>query len=395
MTTTTGSAAMLEGIKVVDLTSVVFGPYCTQLLADLGAEVIKVEAPGMGDPFRWSAPAPVNPDMAPGFLALNRGKRSIALDLKDPADQAVMRQLLDEADLFVVNVRGKALERLGLDYETVRERNPQIIYVHCVGFGQDGPYADLQAYDDVIQAATGTTSLLPRVDGDPRPRYLPSLIADKVAGLHAAYAALGAVVHRLRTGAGQRVEVPMFEAFASFMLLEHLGGQTFDPPLGPAGYARQIDPLRQPFPTADGHISIVIYTHDAWDRAFAMLGDPDFLAEPRFVEPGGRGRHQAALYARMAELTRQFTTADLLERCHALQLPAQPARDLEEVMADPHLMATGFFRRRLHPSEGGYVEQAAPVRFGARPAHDAHPPPRLDGDGAAIRAELAARQPPE
>ncbi|MFM5950357.1 MAG: CaiB/BaiF CoA transferase family protein [Novosphingobium sp.] len=387
-----GQTAMLQGITVVDLTSVVFGPYCTQLLADLGAEVIKVESPKIGDPFRWSAPAPTSPNMAPGFMALNRGKQSIALDLKSEGDRVVMRQLLAKADVFVVNVRGKALERLGLDYEAVRALKPDIVYVHCVGFGQDGPYADLQAYDDVIQAATGTATLLPRVDGDPRPRYLPSLIADKVAGLHAAYGALGALFHRQRTGEGQLVEVPMFEAFASFMMLEHLGGQTFVPPVGPAGYARQIDPLRQPFPTADGHISIVIYTHDAWDRAFALLGDPDFIALERFNQPGGRGRYQGELYARLAALTPKFTTAALLEKCHAAQLPAQPVRDLEEVISDPHLAAVGFFKHRDHPSEGRYVEQAQPVRFGAYEPGDAAPPPNLDADGAAIRGRLSGLQ---
>lgn len=389
MSAAAATPAMLEGIKVIDLTSVVFGPYCTQLLGDLGADVIKVEAPGLGDPFRWSGPAPASPNMAPGFMALNRGKRSIALDLKTPGDQAVMRDLLAGADVFVVNVRGKALERLGLDYAAVRKLRPDIVYVHCVGFGQDGPYADLQAYDDVIQAASGTASLLPRVDGDPRPRYLPSLLADKVAGLHGAYGALAAIVHRLRTGEGQLVEVPMFEAFTSFMMLEHLGGQTFDPPVGSVGYQRQIDPLRQPFPTADGHISIVIYTHDAWDRVFALLGAEDFIAEERFNVPGGRARHQNELYTKLAELTPQLTTAELLSRCHAMQLPAQPVRDLGEVIDDPHLDATGFFRRRQHPSEGSYFEQAQPVRFSARKAADTSPPPNLDQDGAAIRAEVS------
>lgn len=383
---------MLQGIKVVDLTSVVFGPYCTQLLADLGAEVTKVEAPGLGDAFRWSGPAPASPNMAPGFMALNRGKRSITLDLKDPADKAVMHQLLAEADVFVVNVRGKALERLGLDYEAVRAIRPDIVYVHCVGFGQDGPYAELQAYDDVIQAATGTASLLPRVDGDPRPRYLPSLIADKVAGLHGAYAALAALFHRQRSGEGQRVEVPMFEAFASFMLLEHLGAQTFVPPLGPAGYARQIDPLRQPFPTADGHISIVIYTHDAWDRVFTLLEDPDFIAQERFNVPGGRGAHQDELYSHLAALTPRLTTDELQRRCVAAQIPAQPVRDLGEVIDDPHLGAVGFFRRREHPSEGAYVEQAQPVKFGSGEAAPARMPPNLGEHGAEIRAELAARK---
>ena len=382
---------MLAGIKVVDLTSVVFGPYCTQVLADLGAEVIKVETPGVGDAFRWSGKAPTSPNMAPGFMALNRGKRSIALDLKAANDLAVLHALLAEADLFVVNIRGKALERLGLDFAALSAAHPRLIYVHCVGFGQDGPYADLQAYDDVIQAATGTATLLPRVDGDPRPRYLPSLIADKVAGLHAAYAALAALFHRERCGSGQLVEVPMFEAFASFMLLEHLGGQTFDPPVGPVGYARQLDPVRQPFPTADGYISIVLYRHDAWDRVFAVLGDPEFIAQGRFAEPGGRGRHQTELYERIAALTPQLATAELLRHCHEQRLPAQAVSDLGEVIDDPHLVATGFFKRRVHPSEGAYFEQAAPVRFGAGRTSEPLMPPQLDADGAAIRGDLAAR----
>ena len=385
------SGPMLAGIKVVDLTSVVFGPYCTQIMADLGAEVIKVEAPGVGDAFRWSGKAPASPNMAPGFMALNRGKRSIALDLKAADDLAVLHALLAEADVFVVNVRGKALERLGLDYAALSAAHPRLIYVHCVGFGQDGPYADLQAYDDVIQAATGTATLLSRVDGDPRPRYLPSLIADKVAGLHAAYAALAALYHRERCGTGQLVEVPMFEAFASFMMLEHLGGQTFDPPTGRVGYARQLDPVRQPFPTADGHISIVIYNHDAWDRVFALLGDPDFIAQERFTEPGGRTRHQTELFCHLAALTPQLTTAELLRRCHAQQLPAQAVTDLAGVIDDPHLVATGFFKRRIHPSEGAYVELAAPVRFGAYRPTDGLMPPQLGADGPAIRAELTAR----
>jgi crotonobetainyl-CoA:carnitine CoA-transferase CaiB-like acyl-CoA transferase len=382
----------LSGIKVVDLTTVVFGPYCTQILADLGAEVVKVETPRTGDAFRWSAQAARTPGMSPGFMAVNRGKRSIALDLKSSDDLAVMHDLLRDADLFVVNVRGKGLERLGLDYDSVRALNPRLIYVHCVGFGQTGPYADLQAYDDVIQAATGTATLLPRVDGNPRPRYLPSLIADKVAGLHAAYGALAALYQRERSGEGQMLEVPMFEAFSSFMLLEHLGGQTFDPPVGDVGYARQVDPFRQPFPTKDGAISIVMYAYDAWDRVFAVLEDQGFIAQERFNEKGGRVVHQDALYARIAELTPRFTTAELQARCDAAQLPAQAVRDLAEVIDDPHLNAVGFFQRREHPSEGTYVEQAQPVRFSAGGETLNRMPPRVGEHGAEIRAELAARR---
>lgn len=383
--------SMLDGIMVIDLTSVVFGPYCTQILADLGADVIKVENPGVGDAFRWSGASPNISGMAPGFMALNRGKRSIALDLKNATDHAVMLDLLAKADVFVVNVRGKALERLGLDYAAVSALNPKIIYLHCVGFGQDGPYADLQAYDDVIQAATGTATLLPRADGNPAPRYLPSLIADKVAGLHAAYGALGALFHRERADVGQYVEVPMFESFTNFMMLEHLGAQTFDPALGPAGYARQIDPLRQPFPTKDGHISIVMYTMDAWDRVFALLGEPEFLTDPRFADPRGRIAHQDALYTRLAELTPRLTTQELLEKCHAAQLPAQPVRDLNDVIDDPHLTAVGYFRRRNHPDLGGYFEQAQPVRFSKGAPGKRLIPPVLDEHGPAIRNGTAKR----
>ncbi|MDP3906463.1 CaiB/BaiF CoA-transferase family protein [Novosphingobium sp.] len=382
---------MLNGIKVIDLTTVVFGPYCTQVLADLGADVIKIETPGSGDTFRWAGTSAATPGMGPQFMALNRGKRSIALNLKDDADNAVMRGLLADADVLVVNVRGKALERLGLDYAAVRALRSDIIYVHCVGFGQDGPYADLQAYDDVIQAASGTATLLPRVDGDPRPRYLPSLVADKVAGLHAAYAALAALFHRERTGEGQRVEVPMLEVFTSFMLLEHLGGQTFDPPTGPAGYERQLDPDRQPFPTSDGAVSIVAYTFEAWDRIFALLEDPDFITAERFATPRGRFEHSAELYRHIAALTPNFTTAAVVERCHAAQIPAQPVRDLSAVMDDPHFAATGFFRRREHPSEGAYYEVPQPLKFGAMPNAPRAFPPRIDEHGAEIRSEVERR----
>lgn len=213
-----------------------------------------------------------------------------------------------------------------------------------------------------------------------------------MAGLHGAYAALAALLHRERSGEGQYVEVPMFEAFASFMMLEHLGGQTFDPPVGPVGYARQIDPLRQPFPTADGHISIVIYTHDAWDRVFALLGDPDFITQERFNVPRGRTTHSDELYRRLTELTPHFTTAELVQRCHEVQLPAQAVRDLAEVIDDPHLNAVGFFTRRQHPSEGTYFEQAQPVRFGSGGNAEARMPPLLDEHGAEIRAEVAARR---
>ncbi len=381
---------LLKGVKVIDLTTVVFGPYTTQILADLGAEVIKVET-AAGDVLRYSGPPAKTLGMAPAFMALNRGKDSIVLDLKAPEDLAVMKSLLADADVFVLNVRGKAAERLGLDYEAVKALNPEIIYAHCVGFGQDGPYSDYQAYDDVIQAASGTTTLLSRVDGNPQPRYLPSLIADKVSGLHGGYAVLAAIIHKLRTGRGQQVEIPMFEAFSSFMLLEHFGGNAFDPPNAPACYQRQIDPDRQPFPTANGHISIVGYNSDSISRIFGLLGDPGFLQDPLFETPALRFQNSAALYQRMAELTRKFTTDELMAACQKADIPAQPVRDIGDMIDEPHLRAKGFFKRRVHPSEGDYFELSPPVKFSDAETVPAGFPPTIGQQSGAIRAAVAAQ----
>ena len=353
---------MLEGIKVVDLTSVVFGPYATQILCDFGAEVIKVEAPG-GDVYRHLAKPAKTPGMAPGFHALNRGKKSLSLNLKDQADAETLRRVLSEADVFIHNVREVAIEKLGFGYEAVRALSPEIVYVHCVGFGSGGPYAGLQAYDDVIQAASGATSLLPRVDGDDRRRYLPSLIADKVAGLHAAYATLAAIVHRLRTGRGQFVEVPMLESFTSFMMKEHLDGKTFDPPNGDAAYDRQVDPDRQPFQTSDGWVSIVPYLPDHFLVVLRELGDPELAADPRFADPKAIMSATPQLYARIGVLAQSKTTAECLAICHKADIPAMPASDLNDVIDDPHLRASGFFERQEHPTEGALFQMREPSRF--------------------------------
>ena len=382
--------AMLEGIRVVDLTSVVFGPYATANLADLGADVIKVEPPG-GDMFRGAGRPAATPMMGACHMTLNRGKRSVVLDLKDAADAAVMRDLLKTADVFIHNIRTKAIERLGLGYEAVRALRGDIIYVHCTGFGAGGRYRDLQAYDDIIQAATGTCSLAPRVDGDPRPRYVPSLIADKVSGLHGTQAVLAALVHKLRSGEGQYIEVPMFESFAHFALLEHLFGLTFDPPTSPAGYPRQLDPNRQPFPTADGHVSIVPYTEEITQRLFALLGAPEVLEAPAFATREARLRNMTQLYSEVARLTVGFTTDELVAMLHKAQIPALPCRDLGDILNDPHLVDAGFFRRRTHPSEGDYFEMQPPIRYAAAPARDLRMPPKVGEHTQEIKNELAPR----
>jgi crotonobetainyl-CoA:carnitine CoA-transferase CaiB-like acyl-CoA transferase len=378
---------MLEGIRIIDLSSVIFGPYATQMLADMGADVIKVEPP-VGDVSRYLGRSAKTPANGSTHLTVNRGKRSILLDLKAPNDAATMAELLSTADVFVHNVRGKAISKLGFGYDAVKAIKPDIIYVHCTGFGQHGPYRDLQAYDDVIQAATGTTSLASRVDGNPAPRYIPSLIADKVSGLYGAQAILAAIIRRLRTGEGQHVEVPMFESFANFMLEEHLQDATLDPPLGPIGYPRQLDPARQPFPTSDGYISIVPYTDQKIVELLGMLGGTDVMTQAEFATPFGRFRNATALYREIAQLTPSKTTAEWMEILSAAGFPAMPACDLGDVFADPHLSATDFFQVRDHPTEGQFREMRPPIRFSVDRDRVLGFAPGLDQHGADIRTEL-------
>jgi crotonobetainyl-CoA:carnitine CoA-transferase CaiB-like acyl-CoA transferase len=378
---------MLEGIRIVDMTSVIFGPYATQMLADMGAEVIKVEPP-TGDISRMIGKPAKTAGMGSTHMTVNRGKKSIILDLKKPEDAEVMTSLLQTADVFFHNVRKSAIERLGFGAEAVRAIKSDIIYVHGTGFGQDGPYADLQAYDDVIQAATGTTSLLPRVDGDPRPRYFPSLIADKVSGLYGSQAILAALVHKLRTGEGQDVEVPMLECFANFMLEEHLQAATFDPPVGSVGYGRQLDPGRQPFPTADGWISIVPYTDPKTIKVFALLNGSEVLRREPLDTPVGRFRNSALMYGEIAKLTPAKTTAEWLSIFANEEIPAMEARDLATIFEEPHLKATGFFRSREHPTEGKFKEMAPPIRFSADKNRELGFAPLLGEHDAEIKSAL-------
>ena len=382
--------SLLEGVTIVDMTSVVFGPYATQMLADLGANVIKVEAPE-GDQFRHSAKPARTRGMSPGFMALNKNKRSIVLDLKSPQDSKVMADLLATADIFIHNVRLNAIEKLGFGPDQVTPLNPELIYIHCVGFASGGPYDGLQAYDDVIQAASGVATLSGRVDGSGKARYIPSLIADKVAGLYAAQAALAAYVHKLRTGEGQFVEVPMFEAFSQFMLAEHLGGLTFDPPNAAVGYPRQLDPDRQPFPTSDGYISIVPYTVESWAMVFTVIDDLDFLKREHLETPREQFYGQHRLYQRLAEITPTATTAEWIERFRAARIPCMPVRDLADMLEDPQLSQNGFFERRDHPSEGTWYDINRPVRFGAHGRREHLPPPRIGEHSDEIRAELEPR----
>lgn len=360
----TASPRMLEGLRVVDLTTVIFGPYCTQILADLGADVVKVE-PAEGDHTRKIGTPAVTPGMSPAHLRLNRGKRSVDWDLKSEDGRAAMRALIATADIFIHNVRSQAIARAGLSYEEVKAIRPDILYVHCTGFDQSGPYAGLQAYDDIIQAAAGVASLPPKVDGNPAPRFVPMTLADKVSGLHAAYAVMAGVVHRLRTGEGQRIEVPMFEAVASFNLLEHLCDATFVPPTGPALYPRQIDPNRQPMRTKDGWIAIAPYMDERWLRFFHAAGHPEELDRPEFADVDLRRINTSLMYQAAARIMPERTTAEWQQILQQANVPAMRVNEIGELLNDPQLAASGLVRKRKHPSEGDYLEVGPPVRFSA------------------------------
>jgi crotonobetainyl-CoA:carnitine CoA-transferase CaiB-like acyl-CoA transferase len=303
-------------------------------------------------------------NMGPVFLRLNRGKRSVVWDLKSDAGRRAIERLLATADVLLHNIRPEAVERLGLGYDSVRALRPDIIYLHCTGFGLEGPYGGLQAYDDVIQASTGAAALLPRVDGNPKPRYLPMLFADKVSGLHATYAVLAALVHRLRTGEGQHVEVPMFESLASFNMVEHLCNMTLVPPTGGWGYARQLDPIRQPMRTADGWISVAPYIDERWLRFFDAVGRSELLDRPSLADALLRRQNMSEMYGFMAEILPSRTTAQWLALFKDIAVPAMAVREIGDLPADPHLQAVGLFRQREHPTEGAYLEVRQPVRFG-------------------------------
>jgi len=383
--------APLAGIRVADLSTVVFGPYCTQLLADLGADVIKIE-PMEGDSARTIGTPSKTPLMGPVHMRLNRGKRSVCWDAKSEPGREAIRELLATSDVFLHNVRPEAIARLGLDYESVRAIRPNIVYVHCTGFGLEGPYAGLQAYDDIIQAASGATSLLPRVDGNPNPRFLPMLFADKVSGLHATYATLAALMHRMRTGEGQQVEVPMFEAISNFNLLEHLCDGSFNPPTGTWGYARQLDPSRQPMRTKDGYIAIAPYLDDRWIRFFNAAGRPDVLLEPRFIDKPTRRQNMSQMYDVAKTLLPDRTTDEWLAILKEANVPAMRVNEIGDLLDDPHLKATGLVRERLHPTEGPYVEVASPVRFSGCDLPQPRPAPVLGEHTAEIERELGIAQ---
>lgn len=357
------TSAILKGIRIVDMTSVMFGPYCTATLASMGADVVKIEPPH-GDELRRVGKPAVTRRMGPLHLTMNRGKRSVVWDFKSDEGRTALRKLLARSDVFIHNLRSQAIQRLGFDYEAAKAIRSDIVYVHCTGFGSNGPYAERAAYDDIIQSASGATSLLPRVSGDGPPQFLPLAIADKVAGLHAVYAVLGALFHRERTGEGQQVEVPMFESFTHFLLQEHLYGRVLAEPTEPAGYPRQLDRDRQPMRTADGWIVVAPYTDERWQRFFAVAGEPQALDDEALATPILRLKNLGLMQRKMAAIIAKRKTAEWIELLERHDIPVSRVNTIDDLFDDPHLAAVGFFRRETHHTEKDYVALDPPVRFG-------------------------------
>lgn len=378
---------LLSDIRIADMTTVIFGPYCTQTLADMGADVVKVEPAG-GDDFRNVGKPANNRNMGPCHMTINRGKRSVVWDLKSEDGQTAIRELIRQSDVFIHNIRPDAVARLGLTFEEVKAIRPDIVYVHCLGFGSDGPYAGRPAYDDLIQGLSGATMLLPKVDGNERPRFIPTAFADKVSGLHAMYATLAALHHRDRTGEAVHVEVPMFECVTHFLLEEHFYEAEFDPPVGPFCYQRQVDPSRQPLKTANGWIVIAPYVDARWIKLFDVMGAPEELQDDRIADRKGRFFNQDYMMGRVQIYFEKQTTEYWLKALGDADIPAARVNDFPDLQSDPHLVATGFFKRREHPSEGAYWETQPPVVFRGSPHREITPAPRIGEHTETVLAEL-------
>ncbi len=372
--TTPPNTGPLTGLRILDLSAVVMGPYATQVLGDLGADVIKVESPA-GDNMRAVGPMR-HENMGAMFLHLNRNKRSVVIDLKQPEGRAACLVLARDCDALLYNVRPQAMARLGLDYDTVAAVNPRIAYVGAYGFGERGPYAGRPAYDDLIQGMTGIAALYERQGGD-MPRYAPLTLADRAVGLHVGIALLAAVMHARATGQGQAVEVPMFEGMAHLVLGDHLGGRSFEPAQGDSGYARLLAPHRRPYATRDGHLSLLIYNDKHWRAFFALIDRPDLAADPRFATHSARAAHIGEVYAFVAQVMATRTTADWLARFGAADIPAAPLYGVDDLIDDAHLRAVDFVREVEHPSEGRLRTPAPLGQFSATPLALRRPAPRL------------------
>jgi crotonobetainyl-CoA:carnitine CoA-transferase CaiB-like acyl-CoA transferase len=372
----------LAGVRVVDLTAMVMGPYCTQIMADMGAEVIKVEPPG-GDNTRFISVGPVS-GMSGVFVNINRGKRSIVLDLRADEGKKTLRRLIERADVFIHSMRSKAIAGLGFSYEQVAAMNPSIVYTNCYGYSRRGPDKDLTAYDDTIQAECGLPAVQRMLTGEAN--FVGTIMADKVTGLTALYATMMALFHRERNGEGQEVEVGMFETMASFMLVEHANGSMFSPPLSPAIYPRAVSPNRRPYKTRDGYVAALIYNDKQW-RTFVQAVKPPWASEPRFATLELRAKQIDTVYGLLGETFKARTTQEWLDLFKSLGIPAAPLRTPEDLMKNPHLEAVGFYETVDSP-HGPIRFPGIPTWFSHTPAHIASAAPELGAHTQEILDEL-------
>ncbi|AWT56457.1 CaiB/BaiF CoA transferase family protein [Mycolicibacterium smegmatis] len=363
----------LQGVRVIDLTAMVMGPYCTQIMADMGADVIKVEPP-QGDDTRYVSVGPA-PGLSGVFVNVNRGKRSIVLDLRTEAGRASLRDLIADADVFIHSMRAKAIVKLGFGYDDVAAINPHIVYTNCYGYGRRGPDADRPAYDDTIQAECGLPAVQEQLTGEAA--YVGTIMADKVAGLTALYSTMMALFHRERTGEGQEVEVSMFETMAAFMLVEHANGAMFDPPLGPAVYPRTVAPNRRPYETKDGHIAALIYNDKHWNAFIDAVQPP--WNRPEYATLEARARQIDTVYGLLAQTLKERTTAEWLDLFDDLEIPAAPIHTPDALFDNPHLNAVGLFET--------VDTQYGPVRFPGVPTWFSKTPGRVRGFAPELGAD--------
>lgn len=378
----------LAGVRVLDFSDYVIGPFCTWILGDMGADIVKVERMA-GDTLRHTGPRRHH-GMSSQFLGINRSKRSIAVDLKRPEGLEAVYRLAAGCDVLVHNMRRAAAERSKLDYESVRARSPRIVHCRIAGFGDRGRYRDKPAYDDIIQAMSGLAAIQAR-PGEP-PRYVVSAIADKTPGLMAVASIAMALYSRERTGEGQSIEVPMFETMVSYVMSEHLYGKTFEPPLGPTVYPRQISAHRKPHKTADGYISVLVYTDDHWKRFFTLAGRPELVSDSRFTSISGRTENIDTLYQIVAEVMARRTTAQWLRMLEDADIPAMPLHTPDTLLEDPHLADVGMFSMIEHPTEGQLRDLGVPVTFSGTPARPSRVQPTLGQHSGELLAEAGYRR---
>ena len=375
---------LLKGLRIVDITTIILGPYATQILGDLGAEIIKIETPD-GDMNRTTPPHGA-PGIGAVFANNNRNKRSLAVDLKHPDGRDILRRLIGTADALVHNMRQGALDRLGFSWEAVHALNPRLIYCAALGYGSDGPYAGKPAYDDIIQAASGIAGLDEKRDGTPA--YHPMVTADKVAALHVVYGVLAALLHRERTGGqGQKIEMPMLEAMAAFTLNEHLMGATFETE-GATGYHRTLSPNRKPYKTREGFIALLPYTTEQWRRVMTALGREDLVAEAWFTDNVARSKRSDELYGIIAGLLGGRTSAEWLGVFEGLDIPCGPVNTLDDLLTDPHLEAVGFFNPNFSRPTPVRRSLRQPILCCDLPAEPDAPPPALGEDSKVLLGEL-------